>query len=46
MDPKVRARENKKEMGKLIKKDPIWDTIGVLELEEDASEREDWDNLS
>jgi len=37
-------RENKREVP--IKKDPIWDTIGVLELEEDASEREDRDNLS
>jgi len=37
-------KENKREVS--IKKDPIWDTIGVLELEEDASEREDWDNLS
>jgi phage terminase small subunit len=36
------AKKHKKEVEKLIQKDPIWDTIGVLELEEDASEREDW----
>jgi len=36
------AKEHKKEVEKLIQKDPIWNTIGVLELEEDASEREDW----
>lgn len=36
------AKKHKKEVEKLIQEDPIWDTIGVLELEEDASEREDW----
>lgn len=36
------AKKHKKELEDLIQKDPIWGTIGVLELEEDASEREDW----
>jgi len=36
------AKKHKKEVEKLIQEDSIWDTIGVLELEEDASEREDW----
>ena len=36
------ALENKRKVEEALKNDPVWKTIGVLELEEDASERDDW----
>ena len=35
-------KENRESIESTIRKDSIWKAVGVFEVEEDASERDDW----